>query len=211
MTEGGFLEQKSGSRSGLVIVAALHVAAFTALALSKGPQFIRDVGGPIVITPIPIPDPPPPNPDPPPPQPESRLTTPPISDPLPIPDAFPHHDPDPFPHVPDPGPAGTGYAEAVRPQLPTPAIRREAEILAVNLQPPYPTDEQRDGSVRLRVSIGPDGRVTAVERISATSSAFWRVTERQALSRWRFRPATLGGRPIASSKVMTVIFRLDEA
>lgn len=214
MPEGGFLEQKSGSRGGLVIVVALHAAAFTALALSKGPQFIRDLDGPTVMTSIPIPDPPPPNDDPQRQQRESHLTTPPLPIPNPIPDPLPYHDPEPLPHVPDPGPTGTAFAEADRPVLPTPDIRSEAVMLASNLQPPYPTDEQsagRSGSVRLRVTIGPDGRVTAAERISATSNAFWRVTERQALSRWRFRPATVNGRPVSSTRVMTVTFRIEDA
>ena len=57
----------------------------------------------------------------------------------------------------------------------------------------------------------PNGRVTAVERLSATSDAFWRATQRQALSRWRFRPATLDGRPVEGIKVMTVTFRIQDA
>jgi protein TonB len=52
--------------------------------------------------------------------------------------------------------------------------------------------------------------VRAVARVSATSEAFWAAAERQALSRWRFRPATLDGRPVESTKVMTVHFRIGE-
>jgi protein TonB len=63
--------------------------------------------------------------------------------------------------------------------------------------------------VRVRVTIGADGRVKAAEKVSATSDAFWRNTERQALTRWRFRPATVDGRPIESSKVLNVKFQLD--
>jgi protein TonB len=80
------------------------------------------------------------------------------------------------------------------------------------LQPPYPLIEQRkerEGQVRVRVTIGPDGRVAAVQKVSATSDAFWRVTQRQALSRWRFKPATVDGSPVQSSKVLSVFFKLD--
>jgi protein TonB len=63
--------------------------------------------------------------------------------------------------------------------------------------------------VRLRLTIGADGRVKAVRRLAASSDAFWSATERHARARWRFRPATLDGRPIESSKVMTVFFRID--
>ena len=48
-------------------------------------------------------------------------------------------------------------------------------------------------------------------RLSATSDAFWRATEQQALNRWRFRPATLGGRPVQGVKVMIVNFRIQDA
>jgi protein TonB len=47
----------------------------------------------------------------------------------------------------------------------------------------------------VRVTIAPDGRVTSVEQVSATSPAFFQATQRHALSRWRFKPATVDGRP----------------
>jgi protein TonB len=98
---------------------------------------------------------------------------------------------------------------------PPPPVRTDAEFdprFAGDLQPPYPPAEQRaqrEGSVRLRLTIGADGRVKAVQRLAASSDAFWSATERHARSRWRFRPATLDGRPVESSKVMTVFFRID--
>ena len=63
--------------------------------------------------------------------------------------------------------------------------------------------------MRLRVTIGADGRVKAVQRLDATSDAFWRSTERHALSRWRFRPATVDGRPVESTKVLTITFQIE--
>jgi len=95
-------------------------------------------------------------------------------------------------------------------------VRREAEVdprFARDLQPPYPPSEERgenEGNVRIQVTIAPSGRVIAVRRLAATSEAFWRATERQALDRWRFRPATLDGRPVEGVKVMTVHFRLRD-
>ena len=96
-------------------------------------------------------------------------------------------------------------------------MRREAQLdprYARDLQPPYPAPElraERDGVVRIRLTIAANGRVTAVERLSATSDAFWRATQQQALNRWRFRPATLDGRPVQGVKVMTVNFRIQDA
>lgn len=78
-------------------------------------------------------------------------------------------------------------------------------------QPPYPASEQRlgrEGSVTVRLLVGADGRVEAVERVAATSDAFWVATQRQALRAWRFRPATVDGRPVESRFTMTVRFRL---
>lgn len=85
---------------------------------------------------------------------------------------------------------------------------------AQDFQPEYPSQEiraQRDGLVTLRVLIGTDGRVKAVEPVSATSDAFFAVTKRQALGKWRFRPATRGGAAEESWKTMTVRFRIEDA
>lgn len=80
-------------------------------------------------------------------------------------------------------------------------------------QPDYPGTMVRqgvEGSVTVRVTISPEGRVTAIERLSATDEAFWIATQRHALRKWRFRPATRDGVAIGGSKVMTVHFRLAD-
>lgn len=81
------------------------------------------------------------------------------------------------------------------------------------LQPPYPAAEQRAGNsgrVVLRVLIGADGRVKQVERIAAASDAFFAAAERQALTKWRFKPATSDGTPIEQWKTMSLRFVLQE-
>jgi protein TonB len=94
-----------------------------------------------------------------------------------------------------------------------PPVRVAAQLDSrSDLQPPYPDSEirrQREGTVVIRVTIGANGRVTAASKVSATSDAFYAATERHARSEWRFRPATVDGRPIESQKTMTVQFRLD--
>ncbi|BBD99277.1 energy transducer TonB [Sphingobium amiense] len=80
-------------------------------------------------------------------------------------------------------------------------------------QPDYPGAMIRqglDGKVTVRVSIGADGRVTAIEKISASDDSFWETTQRHALRKWRFRPATRDGVPVASTKVLTVRFTLTD-
>ncbi|NML08217.1 energy transducer TonB [Sphingomonas sp. G-3-2-10] len=82
---------------------------------------------------------------------------------------------------------------------------------ASQFQPEYPGQEirmNRDGTVSVRVLIGTDGRVKAVEQIRATSTAFYEATRRHALAKWRFKPATRGGEPQESWKTMNVRFEM---
>ena len=220
MRESGFHAQKSGSPTGFMMVVLLHAAVFAALILIKGPAFVRTVYPDTQIFDVPLPR----EPDPIPPPPETR-----------------HPQPQQHQEVIDhpetavntngtTGPAvdthsnttvfDTGQPQRIelaRVELPPPPVRRDAEIDPAYrgaLQPPYPASMVRlnlDGEVRVRVTIGPDGRVTAVQLISATNPAFWAVTEHQALTRWRFRPATVDGRPVESSKVMNLHFQLQDA
>lgn len=111
---------------------------------------------------------------------------------------------------------GGGDGVAVDPPAPPPPMLVGPALdprYARELQPPYPPSEQRegnDGRVSVRVRIGADGRVKEVRRVSATSDAFFRATERQALGRWRFRPATRDGVAEEGWKTMTVTFVLAD-
>ena len=217
MSAGGFYEQKSLSPTGLALVVAMHAAALGALALAKSPIFVAPPEPldtyDVLPDPVPEPEPPPePRIEPQPRQQVTRIDT--------VPPVIERQIPGPVvwqPPVPPPPviePPAPPRIELARVELP-PSVRVAAQFdprHAGSLQPPYPpTAEraQREGVVRLRVTIGADGRVKAVERLSATSDAFWEVTQRHALARWRFRPATLDGRPIESSKTMTVTFRIE--
>lgn len=218
MSEAGFFEQRRASPGGFAIVVAMHAAAIGAVVLIKGPQFIREPFGITTTYNVPpevVPD------EVPPPRTETKAATvietvPPVirtteQESATVIDTRPY---------PLPLPPGNGTGETITPRVDPPPVpdpvRREAQVdqrYVAAFQPPYPTSEQRaerEGSVRIRVTIGADGRVRAVERVSATSDAFWAVAERQALRHWRFRPATLDGRPVESTKVMTLYFRLAD-
>lgn len=83
---------------------------------------------------------------------------------------------------------------------------------ARDFQPDYPAAGIRgniEGTATVRVLIGADGRVKQVEQVSATIPAFFEATRRQALARWRFKPATRGGVPQESWKTMNVRFVLS--
>ncbi len=212
-------QPQRASPGGLALIVILHAAAIGAVMLIKGPEFVRPVYPVTKIFRVPEPTPPEPSPAEPRTNPARQPTT---SIDRPEPEIMPPpsdqggaaRPADPLP--PFSGGTGDSVAPPADPPRPLP-VRVEAELdsrYADAFRPPYPAAEiraQRDGVVRLRVTIGTDGRVRAVERLSATSDAFWAAAERQALSRWRFRPATVDGRPVESSKVMTLRFRIEDA
>lgn len=216
MPETGFFAQKRNSPTSLGLVILLHAALISAVVLIKSPAFTHAVNR-TVIDFIPNAEDPPVDPPPPPPhtQPQHPLEN------------IDHVVPQTDMNIPGPtvdtshdnvviasNDTGTGTVDI--PQLPpdSPAIpvRRAAQIdPSSRLQPPYPPSEyrlQRDGRVQVQVTIGPDGRVTDVARISATSDAFWLVTREQALRHWRFRPATVDGRPVQETRTMSLVFRI---
>ena len=230
MNANGFLEQRTARPLSLSAVVLLHGAAIAGVLLIKGPEWSRTTAEPTIVIDVPVDKPPPPNPPPPL---EKMIPNVPTISRLDVP---PRVIPTPVPSIPVSGertilPSGPVIGDSVRPPTGTgsrpeplvtvpprapirPPVRVDAQFdprFAGALQPPYPAAEQRserEGEVRVRVTISPEGRVAAVRRVSATSDAFWRVTERQALSRWRFKPATVDGRPVESSKVLSVRFRL---
>jgi protein TonB len=224
MYANGFFEQQQRRHpASFALVVALHAAGLGAVILAGSTQFLQPPEVRTTIRDIVIPPDPPVDPvvEPPDARPEprdTRVTT-------------VRHD---RPAVNDnetattgtsdpvstgSGQTGQGTGEVVRdpPRDPPPPVRREAQVdprYARDLQPTYPPPELRagrSGVVQIRLTIAANGRVTAVERLSATSEYFWRATERQALNRWRFRPATLDGRPVQGTKVMTVNFRIEDA
>ncbi len=114
------------------------------------------------------------------------------------------------------GPAPSPTPTAT-PSPPPPPVVINATLnqrYASQFQPDFPSDEARmgrEGRVKIRVLVAPNGRAIRAERLEATSDSFWRVTERQALSRWRFNPATRDGTAVEGWFTVSVVFRLDEA
>ena len=173
---------------------------------------------PIEVRNIPLPKDPPPDPQP---RPKSdpidrKVYVPPI-DPPPIADPTQIDTTKTFTETPPPPTQpGTG-TELLKPPpaIPKPVIVGASydSRYANALQPPYPSSEIRSGNtgrVVIRVLIGIDGRVKQVERIAAASDAFFAAAERQALTKWRFKPATSDGIPIEQWKQMALRFELQE-
>lgn len=200
-------------------VLALGLPAALVVAVALSPMIVdkTPILKPTEWTSITLPKPTPPDPQPEAkPQPErqqERVTTvettlPPLAQ-----DTIVVPQPPPYTH---PTGTGTGTAPPVDPPAPPPKLvlaELDGRYLSA-FQPAYPASEQRreiEGSVRVRVLIGTDGRVKAVELVSSDSPGFFEETKRRALSRWRFTPATRGGVPEESWKVMTVRFQIRGA
>jgi protein TonB len=220
MTEGGFYQQKRLSPTGITVVVLLHAAAVAGLITIKmEPVRPIDFGHTIMNSfPLPKDPPPPPPPQTPrqPSQPAHESTIDRVPTPIPLP-PMPGPTTDPGPNVLDFPKAPVGPIP-VPPPPPPPVAHDPVRTVAVMdgrsaLQPPYPASAQREGAegfVQIRIAIGADGRVKSVEKVKASRDDFFAATERQALRYWRFKPATVDGKPIESSKVLSVTFRLDE-
>ncbi|MCW6531440.1 MULTISPECIES: energy transducer TonB [Sphingomonas] len=209
-----FAQPRKFSPSSLAIAVALNGAVMAGLILSV-PAFKKKIDDVLIIKPIPIDQPPPPQPIE---QPRPKIAqhpapTPPIDrvEPLVETPRTPTYVLPPLPPV-DPG-IGNAVDRIIDPPA-KPPVTIDATIdqrYARDFQPAYPAGEQRlgnEGKVVIRVLVGTDGRVKQVERVSAPSEAFWQTTERQALTRWRFRPATRDGVPVEAWRTMTVRFEM---
>jgi protein TonB len=116
--------------------------------------------------------------------------------------------------------AGTGTGPTVLADPPAPPLAPKLVLAELDpryagaFQPDYPASEQRreiEGVAKVRVLIGTDGRVKAVELVSTDSPGFFAETKRRALTKWRFTPATRGGVAEESWKTMTVRFEIRAA
>ena len=110
-------------------------------------------------------------------------------------------------------PSDIGNTTAAEPAKPVP-IETRADIdqrYLRDLQPPYPLALERaeiEGKVTVRVQVGTDGRILAVELVRADDPAFFTATRDQALRRWRFKPASRDGVAIVSWVEKTVRFTI---
>lgn len=205
----------------LMIVVAGH-AAIIAAALAAKPELIGMTPFvPIKVINVPI-DPPPPNPVTPKPennpQPAPRQST--VTMPPPIVDKLPNLPVLPLdqgPAIVDPGPAiGLG----TEPQVIDPPRHPSVRVAAVfrtpekAIKPPYPLSKIRneeEATLKLRLSIDQRGRIVAVDPIGAADAEFLAAARRHIMQSWRYKPAMEDGVPVASSTVVSLAFRLDDA
>ncbi len=150
---------------------------------------------------------------------EARQHTPP---PKPVQKAKPVQQPKPRP-APSPSsppvnanpqatPAPASPAPAASPPPSEPA-RFDAAYLN-NPAPAYPGMSRRlgeQGRVLLEVQVSPDGRALQVAVVQSSGSSRLDQAARNAVQRWRFQPATEGGRPVSSRVRVPIEFTLKNA
>jgi protein TonB len=200
------------------LALALNGTIVIGLIAFAAPHFVPKVDHPLIVEAIKLRPPPPPVDIPPPPETHETTLPPPstvdIVTPL-VPTTAP--DSPVFPPEPPapPTPIGSiagGGGEPIK--LPPVVIGPVRDPrYAANFQPDYPASERRaghQGRVVVRVLIGVDGRVKQVEKVSAVSDAFFEVTERRALDKWRFKPGTRDGVPVETWYTTGVSFVLND-
>lgn len=209
--------RRGSSPPAMLLVVAAHIAAVALVMSARMVTQPPVADGPTDVTFVPIKEPPPPPPAPPAPQRPAPQST--LDNPAPIvPQLPPVADPvdtRPFPPV---GPVAGNDIRLPEPFRPLPPIAqpvRTGPRLATPegaLKPPYPRsklDSQEEAALKLRLSIDENGRVTSVEAVGPVDRAFFEAARKHLTARWRYKPATVDGNPIASSTVITLRFQLE--
>jgi TonB family protein len=108
------------------------------------------------------------------------------------------------------GIAGVLSASVTVPKLDLPVSKGvTAAVLQRKVMPVYPRQArllQREGAVQVRVRINDQGRIEGSKVIKGDPMLAQAVLE--VLPQWRYQPASLNGKPIASETNLTVNFKL---
>lgn len=211
------LAQRTSAPHAMLFIVAAHVAAVAALMSAKIVIDSQPRDPPLVVKPIELPPDPPPLPPDEPQRAPARSTIDTVRPIVPAPQPAPL----PVDSQPIPGPLpGPIAGPSVQPQpqpLPLPLanpVRTGPRFAtpAHHLRPPYPASKiarEEEASLKLRLSIDARGRVTAVEPVGPADPAFLEAARRHLIAKWRYKPATEDGRPVASSTVITLRFELE--
>jgi protein TonB len=108
---------------------------------------------------------------------------------------------------------GTGIGDEFAPvDERTPGLDPPVVIPSTRAHPDYPDIARKakvTGSVLLLIVIDKDGRVGTIEVIQAPDARFgFELAAIEAVKRWRYRPARLGGRPVAVQATVRIEFTL---
>jgi protein TonB len=122
--------------------------------------------------------------------------------------------PAPSPPAPSPpAPAPAAAAPAAPAPAAAPVLTRPEAIAGTHTLPPYPNEAKRmgeSGSTRMRVAISIQGMVTECTVIGSSGSERLDAAACHHVAlRWRWKPATRDGQPVAATSAVTVVWSLQ--
>ena len=88
----------------------------------------------------------------------------------------------------------------------------EASYASTNRTPPYPRialANGEEGTVVLRVLVTQEGTAGAVEVKTSSGHALLDESARKTVQTWRFKPATVDGKPVAEWYQVPIPFKLQ--
>ncbi|HEX2793631.1 MAG TPA: energy transducer TonB [Croceicoccus sp.] len=214
-------QQMSGSKlTAIIIVALIHVAAGYALVTGLAYEAIQKVKE--TVTAVNIEDPPEPPPPPPPPEDMPELPPPPVAPPPAISIERPAPQIDTVRVAPPPAPIVLQVPPpAAAPPPAPPKVSRARGVApdgqsrwAARIQENYPSRALRneeEGRVGVRVTIGPDGKVSACSVTSSSGSSSLDEGACDGMRRYaRFKPALDDdGNPTSASWSTTIVYKLS--
>lgn len=209
-------QQMSGNKIiAIIIVALIHVgigyALITGLAYSAAKKLVERV------TTVDIEEPPPEEEEPPPPPPDELVPPPPVAPPPPINVSVA---PPPIQTVTTPPPPAPVFTRAAPPPAPPPPPSQARGATpdgqgrwAARIQENYPARAIRDeteGTVGVRVTIGPNGRVTACSVTASSGSSVLDEAACDGMTRYaRYNPALDdAGNPTTGSATTRIVYQL---
>jgi protein TonB len=199
--------------AGLIFVGALHVVMIYALVSGLAVRMVMQIPHELIAQVV---QPPQQKEEPPPPVspnlPQATLPT--VEIPL-IKIAQPHTPVRPITVLVGP-PSPVHVAPAVtvaQPVVVAPTL--PSAIARTHTQPAYPELARRmnkEGTVRLSIAVGADGRVSdaAIESSSGTPDLDQAAVD-WVKSHWLYRPATQGGHPVSATVQAAIVFNLKNA
>lgn len=99
-----------------------------------------------------------------------------------------------------------------QPTQPTRTSASEAVYASSNRPPPYPRlsrINEEEGRVVLRVLVKADGTAGAVEVLASSGYPLLDESARATVQTWRFKPATIDGKPVAEWYQVPIPFKLQ--
>jgi TonB family protein len=108
------------------------------------------------------------------------------------------------------GPGGAGPDATRRDGILVPGGDVHAPVLVLRVEPSYPEVERkarREGDVVLEAIITSDGEIEEVRTVKSAGPLL-DASATAAVSRWKYRPATLNGRAVRVLLTVTIRFRL---